>query len=156
VRAPGTAFGGLGFAGLRWTGASGGLGKRAKFNLEAELGQLADQPLGFDLGRAAAEVVGAEVAVFGAVLQHVVDGGEHRCGDLISSQASRSAIQVASLTSDLRPGTFLMCAAFATINSKAPSLRRRGVERPVFPGGLAAHRQPHPPGITLTVDDIYA
>jgi hypothetical protein len=38
-------------------------------------------------------------------------------------QASRSAIQVASFTSVLRPGTFLICAAFATIRSKAPSLR---------------------------------
>ena len=70
MRAPGAAFGGLGSVGLRWPAASSRLGERAKFHLEAELGQLANQPLGFDLGRAAVEVVGAEVAVFGAVLQH--------------------------------------------------------------------------------------
>src|SRR6266849_5258236 len=42
---------------------------------------------------------------------------------LISPHANRSAIHVASFTSVLRPGTFLMCAAFATINSKGPSPR---------------------------------
>ena len=35
--------------------------------------------------------------------------------------ASRSAIQVASFTSLLRPGTPLMCAAFASTSSKRPS-----------------------------------
>jgi hypothetical protein len=35
--------------------------------------------------------------------------------------ASRSAIHVASLTSVLRPGTFLMCIAFASTSSKLPS-----------------------------------
>ncbi len=42
---------------------------------------------------------------------------------LIRPQATKSAIHMASLTSVLRPGTFLMCAALATISSKAPSLR---------------------------------
>ena len=42
---------------------------------------------------------------------------------LIRPQAVKSAIHVASLTSVLRPGTFLMWAAFASISSKAPSLR---------------------------------
>ena len=48
---------------------------------------------------------------------------------LISPQATRSAIHVASFTSVLRPGTFLMCAALATISSNAPSLR-------MFPTGF--------------------
>ena len=63
MRAPDAASGGLGSAGMCWTKASSRLGEQAKFHLEAELGQLADQPLGFDLGPAAVEVVVAEVAV---------------------------------------------------------------------------------------------
>ena len=42
---------------------------------------------------------------------------------LISPQATRSAIHIASLMSVLRPGTRLMCAALATISSKSPSFR---------------------------------
>ena len=42
---------------------------------------------------------------------------------LISPQASRSAIHIASLMSVLRPGTCLMGAALARISSKGPSLR---------------------------------
>ena len=42
---------------------------------------------------------------------------------LISPQATKSAIHVASFTSVLRPGTFLICAGLATISSNAPSLR---------------------------------
>src|SRR5258708_35681992 len=41
--------------------------------------------------------------------------------DRISPCANRSAIQVASFTSVLRPGTFLMCAALASTNSKSSS-----------------------------------
>src|SRR5215471_4942632 len=41
----------------------------------------------------------------------------------MSPCASRSAIQVASLTSLLRPGTFLMCAALASTSSNSPSSR---------------------------------
>src|SRR6266702_3561908 len=44
---------------------------------------------------------------------------------LISPQANRSAIHIASFMSVLRPGTFLICAALATISSKAPSPRIR-------------------------------
>jgi hypothetical protein len=49
--------------------------------LEAEFGDLSGQTLRFDLGRPAIKVVGAEVLVFGAVPQHVVDCGEHRSSD---------------------------------------------------------------------------
>src|SRR5215471_14968376 len=42
---------------------------------------------------------------------------------LISPQLTKSAIHVASFMSVLRPGTFLMCAALATISSNLPSLR---------------------------------
>src|SRR6516165_4523840 len=41
----------------------------------------------------------------------------------ISPCAKRSAIQVASLTSLLRPGTLRMCCAFARISSKSSSSR---------------------------------
>ena len=58
---------------------------------------------------------------------------------LISPQANRSAIHIASFMSVLRPGTFLMCAALATINSNSPvaqdactpaSNRRRSLPSP--------------------------
>jgi hypothetical protein len=42
---------------------------------------------------------------------------------LISPQANRSAIHIASFMSVLRPGTFLMCAAFATTSSNSPAAR---------------------------------
>ena len=42
---------------------------------------------------------------------------------LMRPKATRSAIQVASFTSVLRPGTFLMWAALAKISSNLPSLR---------------------------------
>jgi Tripartite tricarboxylate transporter family receptor len=57
-----------------------GFRQRADLDLEAELGDLGSQAFGFDLDRVAVEVVGAEILVFGAVLQHVVDCGEHRGG----------------------------------------------------------------------------
>src|ERR1700730_5217435 len=56
-------------------------GNRLKRDLEAELLELGDETLGFDGGRAAVEMVGAKVLMYGAVLQHVVDRGQHRSGD---------------------------------------------------------------------------
>jgi hypothetical protein len=52
-----------------------------KLDLEAELSELRDKALGFDFGRPAVEVVGPQVLVEGAVLQHVVDRGQYRGGD---------------------------------------------------------------------------
>ena len=43
---------------------------------EAELGDLAGETVGLNLGCGAAEVVGAEVLVEGAVAEHVVGGGQ--------------------------------------------------------------------------------
>src|SRR5208282_5521153 len=57
------------------------VGKKLEFDLEAELGELGDEAVGFDLGRTTVEVGGAEIAMFGSVLQHVVDSGQHRGGD---------------------------------------------------------------------------
>jgi hypothetical protein len=42
---------------------------------------------------------------------------------LSKPKAAKSAIQVASFTSVLRPGTALMCAALATIIVNWPSLK---------------------------------
>ena len=49
-----------------------------ELDLEAELGDLGSEAFGFDVDRAAIKVVGTEVLVFGAILQHVVDRGEQR------------------------------------------------------------------------------
>jgi hypothetical protein len=46
-----------------------------KLYLEAELSELCDETLGFDVGGATVEMVGAKVAMFSAVL--VVDGDEY-------------------------------------------------------------------------------
>src|SRR5438128_1637961 len=62
---------------------------------------------------------------------------------LISPQASRSAIHIASLMSVLRPGTCLMCAALATISVKSPALRifHTGVQyTPVASIATCVHR----------------
>jgi hypothetical protein len=61
----------------RRAGTSCGLGDRFEFDAVSEFGELGDEALGFDLGRAAVEVVGAEIVMFGAVLQHVIDRGQH-------------------------------------------------------------------------------
>jgi len=54
---------------------------------------------------------------------------------LIKPQAKRSAIHIASFKSVLRPGTFLMCAALATIRR---SLLRQNLphRHPIDPGSL--------------------
>src|SRR5882762_3025727 len=49
---------------------------------------------------------------------------------------SKSAIHSASLTSVLRPGTFLTCCALATTISKAPSKTKGRRPLPVHPGAL--------------------
>src|SRR6266542_1204239 len=52
-----------------------------QFDVEAEIVKPREQALG-QLGLVAAiEMVGAEVPVIGAVLEHVVGGGQHRGGD---------------------------------------------------------------------------
>src|SRR5215471_12645271 len=84
----------------------------AKFDLEAELGDLGSQALGFDLGGAAVEVVGAEILVVGAVLQHVVDCGEHGGGDradrffraVLAAQTVELCFVVAVLLARRSPG----------------------------------------------------
>jgi hypothetical protein len=45
---------------------------------EAELGEASDQPAGFDRSWTSIEVAGAEVVVFGAVLEDVIDRREDR------------------------------------------------------------------------------
>src|SRR5271165_6774718 len=62
---------------------------------------------------------------------------------LISPQANKSAIHIASFMSVLRPGTCLMCAALATISVKSPSLRifHTGVQyTPVASIATCVHR----------------
>src|ERR1700741_3710927 len=56
--------------------------------------------LGFPLARAAVEMIGAKVLVMGAVLQHMIDRGEHRGGDGADGFL-RSAL--GSEPSELRP-----------------------------------------------------
>src|SRR3954462_536499 len=78
----------------------------------AEVGEAADEPPGLDLLGAAVEVVGAEVRVDGAVLQHVVgrgqDRGRHRARRLPRPAAAAHAVvlglQVARLLAAGRPG----------------------------------------------------
>src|SRR3954451_13967720 len=78
----------------------------------AEVGEPADEPPGLDLLGAAVEVVGAEVRVDGAVLQHMVGGGQdrgrHRAHRLLRSAAAAQAVvlglQVAGLLAAGRPG----------------------------------------------------
>ena len=60
--------------------SSCGCRQRADLDLEAELGDLSGQVPGFDRGGTAIEMVGSKIVVFGAILQHVVDCGEHRSG----------------------------------------------------------------------------
>ena len=57
------------------------MGERLELHLEAEPGELGDQTPGFRFGRAAIEVVGAEILMRRAVAQHVVDGGKNGGGD---------------------------------------------------------------------------
>jgi hypothetical protein len=52
----------------------------SKHRVEAEFIELRDEPVGFDIGGSPVEVVTSEIVVFNAVLEHVVDGGEHGGG----------------------------------------------------------------------------
>src|SRR3954449_5064641 len=78
----------------------------------AEVGEAADEPPGLHLLGAAVEVVGAEVPVGGAVLQHVVGGGQergrHRARRLLRAATAAQAVvlglQVAGLLAARRPG----------------------------------------------------
>ena len=45
--------------------------------MESELVELSDEALGFEVSSSTVEVVSSEIMVFDAVLEHVVDGGEH-------------------------------------------------------------------------------
>jgi len=72
---------------------------------EAELGDLAGETIGLHFGRGAAEVVGAEVLVEGAVTEHVVGGGQDRgcdsadrlLGSTPVTQALELGLQVAAI-----------------------------------------------------------
>src|SRR5438034_3430874 len=64
-----------------WIEASGGLRDWLDLDVEAEVFEASDEAAGLELGGTSVKVGGAEVAVFGAVLEDVIDGGEDRCGD---------------------------------------------------------------------------
>src|SRR6476661_8559693 len=68
---------------LRWAtrkkpGSRGGWLERRELDGVAEVGEAADEPPGLDLPGTSVEVVGPEVRVDGAVLEHVVGGGQDR------------------------------------------------------------------------------
>src|SRR4051794_41595367 len=75
-------------------GSRGSWLERRQLDGVAEVGEAADEPPGLDLLGAAVEVVGAEVRVDGAVLQHVVgrgqDRGRHRTRPLSSARGGRA------------------------------------------------------------------
>src|SRR4051794_39822072 len=62
-------------------GSRGGRLERRQLDGVAEVGEAAHEPPGLDLLGAAVEVVGAEVRVGGAVLEHGVGGGQDRGRD---------------------------------------------------------------------------
>jgi hypothetical protein len=67
---------------------SRGFGGGLKLDFISELGEPFNQSLGLGLGGATIEVSDAEVAVFGAVLEDVVDRGEDRSGDSAADLAA--------------------------------------------------------------------
>src|SRR5260221_11679654 len=83
---------------LRLTRNSSRCGERLELDLVAELGKLSDEPLGSDFDGAVIEVSNAEVLVLGAVLEHVVDGGEQRGGDgadrLLRSASAAQSVEL--------------------------------------------------------------
>jgi hypothetical protein len=48
-----------------------------KRHVEAKFIELRDESLGFEIGGSPVEVVASEILVFNAILEHVVDSGEH-------------------------------------------------------------------------------
>lgn len=46
--------------------------------METEFGKLGDEVAGFDLGRTFVEMLGPKIPMDFSVLEHVVDGGQHR------------------------------------------------------------------------------
>ena len=97
----------------------------------AEVGEPADEPPGLGLLGAPIEVVGAEVLVGGAVLEHVVGGGQDRGGDR-ADRLLRPAAGAQAVELRLQVAGFLRLAAQAhwtrMVLSQGAPLRRR-VER---------------------------
>jgi hypothetical protein len=54
---------------------------RLERDLEAELLELGEETLGFDVVRTAVEMVAAKILMLGPVIQHVINRGKHRSGD---------------------------------------------------------------------------
>src|SRR5262249_19654735 len=108
-------------------------GERRQFHSVTEIGQSFDQTLFLLVGGPPIEVIAAEVLVQRSILEHVIDGGEHRGRDredrLLLATASRDAeelgLQIAVFLFDRCPG----------------ALHQRGLE----PDGALAH----PIGSTL-------
>src|SRR4051794_41475376 len=77
-------------------GSRGSWLERRELDGVAEVREPADEPSGLDLLGAAVEVVGAEVRVDGAVLEHVVgrgqDRGRHRTDRLLRPAAGAQAV----------------------------------------------------------------
>src|SRR3954464_10886587 len=102
---------------LRWAarkkpGSRGGWLEGRQLDRVAEVGEPADEPPGLHLPGTPVEVVGPEVRVGGAVLQHVVGGGQDRGRDrarrplrpAAGAQAVVLGLQVAGLLAARRPG----------------------------------------------------
>lgn len=80
--------------------ASGSLDDGLKLDVEAELGELGNQTLGFEVRRATVEMIGAKVAVFDTVFEHMIDRREQRSGDSADRLLwPASALQVVELGS---------------------------------------------------------
>src|ERR1051326_7402502 len=78
-----------------------------KLDVEAEPGELCNEAPCLGFGRAVAEVIGTEIAVGSAVLQHMVDGGEDRGGNgadgLLWSAPALQAEKLGPVIAALRP-----------------------------------------------------
>ena len=91
----------------------GGLrGQRTDLNGEAEILKTGDEAFGLDRLGAAVEVIRAEVLIASPVLEHVICGGQYRCGNGADgflgaaprAQAMELGLEIGSLLSRRRPG----------------------------------------------------
>jgi len=126
-------------------------GSWCELSCEAELGDLAGEALCLVLRRGAVEVIGAEVCVEGAVVEHVVggsqDGGGHCANGLFWSaavaQALELGLQVAGLLAAGCPGALHQGGLWA--GSCGGSGGRRAVIRRLREG-VAGSAASNPPG----------
>ena len=98
-------------------------GQRGDRNLAAQVVEPAHEALDGLGAIATREVVGTDVPVFGAILEHVIDGGEHGGGDREDDQMGFQKTPVASIATCVTPCSASQSPNFSSAEMVVSKLR---------------------------------